>query len=54
MSVIGEEEWNRRLDEDDGGIFTALGLYENNTHKKIIVAMKTFLVKAWETRQKEQ
>ena len=54
MSVIGEEEWNRRLDKDNGGICTALGLYENNTHEKIIEAMKKFLVKVWETRQKEQ
>ena len=53
VSVIGEEEWNRRLNEDDGGISTALGLYETNAHEKIIEAMKWFLKKSWEMRQVE-
>ena len=47
VSVIGEEEWNKRLNEEDGGISTALGLYETNAHDRIIIeAMKWFLMKS--------
>ena len=40
------------LKNDEGGICTALGLHGNEGHEKIIAAMKAFLVKSWETRQR--
>ena len=54
VSVIGEQEWNRKLNEDNGGNSTALCLYETNAHERIIEAMKWFLMKSCEMRQREQ
>ena len=51
VSVIREEEWNRRMNEDDSGISTALSLYETNAHERIMEAMKWFLMKSSEMRQ---
>ena len=50
---IGEEEWDRRLwEEEEGGIVTALGLYEKSqTNESIIKHMKAFLNKCWTKRE---
>ena len=50
---IGEEEWDRRLwEEEEGGIVTALGLYEKSqTNESIIKHMKSFLNKCWTKRE---
>ena len=52
--IIGEEEWSRRIDEEDGGITTVLGLYDKKEEvKKIVESMKKFLVKSWSERSEE-
>ena len=51
VEVIGEEEWNRRVEEEEGGITTILGLYRDKEEaKKIVPCVKTFLVKSWKKR----
>ena len=49
--VIGEEEWFRRINEEDGGITTVLGLYgDKEEAKKIVEIMKVYLVQSWKKR----
>ena len=51
IGVIGEDEWHRRIDEEDGGITTVLGLYgDKEEAKKLIEIMKVFLVQSWKRR----
>ena len=51
---IGIEEWQKRLEEEEGGgILTVLGLHKGEGRKEreeIIKAAKEFLVKAWKRR----
>ena len=50
ISVIGAEEWQRRLDEKDGGICTVLGLYGGKEEtEKITEFVKT--VQCWSKMQ---
>ena len=52
-AVIGEEEWARRLEQEDGGTLTVLGLYQGETErdaKALVVKTKVFLVEAWRKR----
>ena len=53
ITTIGEQEWSRRLEEEDGGALTVLGLYQGESERernRLIGAVKEFLVKAWEKR----
>ena len=51
MAEIGEEEWSRRIEEEDQGISTALGLYgDKEESDKVIENTKLFLTQAWEKR----
>ena len=52
--IIGEEEWNKRLDEEDGGITTVLGLYSSNNREsdEVVKCTKKFLQKSVEKRQR--
>ena len=53
-SVIGEQEWLRRIEEEeDGGVLTVLGLYQGERERereKIVCVCKEFLVQAWRKR----
>lgn len=51
--TIGEEEWNKRLDEEDGGITTVLGLYSGNSKEtdKVVKCTKKFLQKCCKETQ---
>ena len=55
INIIGEEEWTRRLEEEDGAITTALGLYEDSRKEtdRLIKCTKKFLLQIWEKRQSE-
>ena len=54
-AVVGEQEWRRRLDEEeDGGVLTVLGLYQGEGKREresVIGITKEFLVQAWGTRE---
>ena len=52
-TVIGVEEWTSRLEEENGGILTVLGLYRGERQREreeIIRGTKRFLIDAWEKR----
>ena len=53
-AVIGEQEWRRRLEEEeDGGALTVLGLYQGEREREreeIVQMTKEFLVKTWRKR----
>lgn len=52
-AIIGDEEWNRRLKEEDGGITTVLGLHGNRKEAdEIVTQMKRFLTQVWLKRQR--
>ena len=54
-AVIGEEEWHRRIEEEDIGISTVLGLYDGKEiSEKIIENTKVFLIQSWEKRREAQ
>ena len=53
IRTVGREEWLRRLEEEEGGILTVLGLYRGEGQREkeqIVRAVKEFLVQAWERR----
>lgn len=50
VTEIVEDEWNMRLEEEDGGVLTVLGLYQGKRERekeRIVRVMKEFLVQAW-------
>ena len=50
-AVIGEQEWCRRLEEEDGGVLTVLGLYQGEREREEIIGMPNeFLVKPGQKR----
>ena len=50
-SVIGQQEWSRRVSEEDLAICTVLGLYgEKESRNRIIEFTKVFLTQCWERR----
>ena len=52
-TVIGVEEWTSRLEEENGGILTVLGLHRGERQREreeIIRGTKRFLIDAWEKR----
>ena len=49
--ILGLTEWQKRLEEEDGGILTVLGLYESGEKsERIVRETKKFLAMAWEIR----
>ena len=50
-AAIGEEEWVRRVEEEDAALCTVLGLYGNRQETESIVShTKRFLTLCWEKR----
>lgn len=51
VTVIGKEEWDRRLKEDNGAICLVLGLYGDKKETgRILKLTKMFLTQCWERR----
>ena len=55
VEVIGEEEWARRLEEEEAALCTVLGLYgDRQETKRLVGHTKVFLTQCWERRSELQ
>ena len=41
LGLIGEDEWNRRLEQEDGGALRVLGFYNGRERERLLVQVGT-------------